>query len=861
MALRGNGQLLVKVKNQPLNALLPGGGAVGTADIPGFTLELLSPALRARPSFNAAAPADHWLLAKPTAAPGDRSPSDRSPWDTAHAAASATGYAHYIEPDILHEADPQLATPPDAGLNDDWPPSVSESVGIDPGWHLSAGFGAFLPVRSQATGAGVRIAHLDTGYTPGHASVPRHLNTAFAYDYWDNKSGAVDPQTQFLGILQPGHGTATLALLAGNTLDMQFGGFSFQGDFGGAPDAEVIPVRISPTVVHLYTSTMAKGLLHALAPNGNAAARCDVVTISHGGLPSQSWADAVNQLYEAGIVIVAASGDCFYAGVVDLATRYTVYPSAFNRVITALGATYEKKPYITDKFGVMQGCWGPDSVMEKAVAAFTPNVAWMNCDDLPNGFDMNGGGTSATTPQIAAACTLWLQLYRDRFPADWSRVEACRLAIFDGADGSVHDKSELGWGLLRAADALEPALANRIVAQAQAGSLLPSAADTVSFPFWRLLVGAGPPLSEEERMYETEVAQVVLASNSAELRAAPSRFPPGSTMSAADQAKYRALLAAEATSGALRQYIAQAATAAQPQSPPPPPPQPPLPQGPQHRAVAPAIINPPPVAPARVPALPRKSVLTNTGTIFVAAIVFIFLLNWWGLERWPSEQGRNWIWLATLASTGIAIALVGKALTGRFAGILIDNRNMMSLTRFQILVWSLVVLPALATAAASNILAGSAGPLDIDLPNQLLAALGIAGASFVATPVIHSGKSGVKPHPSELPSTTKQLNLATNQTESDGKMFTKSDPSLALWADLFRGDEVGNADTADLGKIQQFLVTLLLAGVYVGAMSKLFLAGGLIATFPPLSDQFVWLLAISHGTYLGSNAAPHTKNP
>lgn len=78
---------------------------------------------------------------------------------------------------------------------------------------------------------------------------------------------------------------------------------------------------------------------------------------------------------EAGVVVVAASGDCFYEGLADIATRFTVYPSAFNRVITAVGATYTREPYRTMHLNVVQECWGPDAVVKKAVAGFTPNVA------------------------------------------------------------------------------------------------------------------------------------------------------------------------------------------------------------------------------------------------------------------------------------------------------------------------------------------------------------------------------------------------------------------------------------------------------------------------------------------------------
>jgi hypothetical protein len=46
--------------------------------------------------------------------------------------------------------------------------------------------------------------------------------------------------------------------------------------------------------------------------------------------------------------------------------------------------------------------------MDKAVASFAPNTAWMRYP-TSNEYDMNGGGTSAPTPQVAAACALWLE--------------------------------------------------------------------------------------------------------------------------------------------------------------------------------------------------------------------------------------------------------------------------------------------------------------------------------------------------------------------------------------------------------------------------------------------------------------------
>ncbi|MBZ9765507.1 S8/S53 family peptidase [Mesorhizobium sp. CA6] len=551
MALKGNGQLLVKVRNQPFAVLF---SATQPFAIPGYSLEPLSTAVQTRPQFTAAAAADHWLLAKPATLV-----DDLAPWDTAHAAASAHNYAHYVEPDILHERSTIAPGKFDHGLNGDWPPFVDATEGISPGWHLGANFTGFESVRGLATGKGVRVAHLDTGYTPGHASKPRHLRPDLGYDYWGKNKNPIDPGER--GVLdQPGHGTATLALLAGNTMDLTFGLQHFKGDIGGAPDAEVIPIRISPSVVHVYTSTMAKGLYDALGPSGDPnkpdpANRCEVVSISHGGLPTESWADAVNTLYDDGIVIVAASGDSYQLEVADIATHFTVYPSAFNRVLTAVGATFDNLPYVTDKFGRMQGCWGPETVMEKAVAGYTPNVVWMKFDDCPSGFEMDGGGTSSSTPQIAAACALWLELYRGQLPSDWTRVEACRLALFDGANDAHPNKAQMGWGILNVPKMLDRDLAAKIIAKATSGHLHQSAQDSVSFPFWRLLMGIGPPRSDEERMYEAEVAQVVLQSTNVELRRAAAEAAAGSVFSVAEQAHYRALLAREEISSPLRKKI------------------------------------------------------------------------------------------------------------------------------------------------------------------------------------------------------------------------------------------------------------------------------------------------------------------
>jgi hypothetical protein len=495
--------------------------------------------------------------------------SDLHPWDTAHQIAQGklpgseqfgASADAYVEPDLLNtrqypspSAAATRAVPPAAakpaegtspvqpveGLNQAYDPSPAPdgTITFSPGWYTDVQHSNFVEAWNVTKGKGIRIAHPDTGYTPGHMSVPRNLLPQEGWNFYENNNNAIDPYLSTPWDM-PGHGTATLALLAGGSVDIEYGaGPVYDGDVGGAPDAFVIPIRIGPSVIHLYSADLAQGLDYALAPTSGGI--CDIVSLSHGGLPSNAWAEAVNRLYEAGVVLVAAAGDSFYLEVMDVATHFTVYPSAFYRVITATGATYSEGPYVTTKLGTMQGCWGPDKVMKKAVAGYTPNVPWMCSKTNPQAWDMNGGGTSAATPQIAAACALWLAEHGSQFPRGWQRVEACRRALFESVKNRGDDLQCIGVGILDANEMLSSATLAAVQA-AYANNELPCVdPDQVSFPFWRLLFGIAPPGNGVDEMYETEAAQTFYRSANKELAAAVESNPDGdpAKMPSADDAK------------------------------------------------------------------------------------------------------------------------------------------------------------------------------------------------------------------------------------------------------------------------------------------------------------------------------------
>ena len=227
-----------------------------------------------------------------------------------------------------------------------------------------------------------------------------------------------------------------------------------QDYLGGAPLAEIIPVRIANSVILLRTSAFVEALDYLIAPNGDESLRADVVSMSMGGWASKAWAEVVNRAYEAGICLVTAAGNNFPGSPESI-----VFPARFKRVIAACGVMADGRPYIRGRVPAfrMAGNYGPNSKMDTALAAYTPNTPWaeINC---PNIVDMDGCGTSAATPQIAAAAALWLQKYKNQlnYTQPWEVVEAVRQALFSSADKNSPDSHRyFGQGILRAAAALQ----------------------------------------------------------------------------------------------------------------------------------------------------------------------------------------------------------------------------------------------------------------------------------------------------------------------------------------------------------------------------------------------------------------------
>ncbi len=192
-------------------------------------------------------------------------------------------------------------------------------------------------------------------------------------------------------------------------------------------------------------------------------------------------------------------------------------------------------------------------------------------------------------------------------------------------------------------------------------------------------------------------------------------------------------------------------------------------------------------------------------------------------------------WIAIFLLLLLSSLTIGHGTTNKWNGLLIDERNKISLSRFQMMLWILIILSAFLTAALINVRINPLNALAIDVPIELLALIGISTTSLVGAPLALS---------------TKRDQVMSNDTRYD-----------ARWSDMFMGEEIANQGRLDVGKVQMFYFTIILAVAYIGALVVMFIGtSNTINSFPSLNDGLVTLLGISHAGYLVNKAVPRVGN-
>jgi hypothetical protein len=176
-------------------------------------------------------------------------------------------------------------------------------------------------------------------------------------------------------------------------------------------------------------------------------------------------------------------------------------------------------------------------------------------------------------------------------------------------------------------------------------------------------------------------------------------------------------------------------------------------------------------------------------------------------------------------------------------GILIDRRGRYSLTHFQVVVWTLLILSSLLGVLLSK----DFDPAGLRLSAELLGLMGIsAGSAVLAT--------GVKATKDALGSNAQVAWVGRTIKRRDGV----EDTIEAHFAQIWLEEEGAMADKViSITKYQNFVITLVVVAFYVSITWKQ-------AALPNnLPESVVWLIGISHAGYVGGkvpNQGPDPEN-
>jgi hypothetical protein len=254
------------------------------------------------------------------------------------------------------------------------------------------------------------------------------------------------------------------------------------------------------------------------------------------------------------------------------------------------------------------------------------------------------------------------------------------------------------------------------------------------------------------------------------------------------------------------------------------------------------------------------STTTNKPALFPAILCILLLLGG-ALGAWFLPPGWNFaILLAAL--TGLVLVL-GRTITEKPLGALINERKLMSLSRFQMALWTVVVLAGFGAMVALRLKAGIPDALSIEVDWRLWALLGISTTSLVGSPLVLSSKIPKEPAKDVVKETADEFNESeadVNRNRS-GILYGNTDAKDARWTDMFEGDELKTTAYLDLGKLQMFFFTVLLVIVYVGMLVRFITATPAVdlTSFPVFSEGMIALLGISHAGYLANQGITRTK--
>lgn len=294
-------------------------------------------------------------------------------------------------------------------------PVVAPQAGVD--WHLTAirapEAWALLGGAGSIPWGGVRVGHIDTGYTLhpalGFGTPSPWVDAGLARTFFAGQTPTDDPGPgngiDPLAVSMDGHGTRTAGVICGYAPSAPGGAF-----YGVAPKVPLVPVRIAN---HVWINHAQEEFAQAVTYLVDDV-KVGVISLSMGIFLSgirKSLRKALNKAYDSGVIVVCAAGNI---------VQDVVAPARLSRTLAIGGVALVNNkvvPWSGSSHGPEVDVSGPAEGIRRASSTIGK-------------FSYGGGGngTSYATAMTAGTAALWLCKHASalsaQYPQPWQRVEA-----------------------------------------------------------------------------------------------------------------------------------------------------------------------------------------------------------------------------------------------------------------------------------------------------------------------------------------------------------------------------------------------------------------------------------------------------
>lgn len=285
----------------------------------------------------------------------------------------------------------------------------------NPGWHLDevqvrAAWSAHWGGPENIDWGSIKVGQIDTGYTQ-HSALgfldATWVDTAAARTMFAPGADGGDPGPG--NGLDPvagqmdGHGTRVASVICGHDLAAPGGSY-----LGIAPKVPLVPVRIANHVLITHAQQELAQALRYLV----GEAQVSVINLSMGFLPRTQLKvldRAIDQAYEAGVIVVCAAGQPL---------RHVVSPAHGRRTIAVAGSTWGSIPWGQSAYGSAVDWTAPAAHIHRAEMTRSGQSIYAH----------GGDGTSYATAITTGAAALWLAKHgavlQTTYTQPWQRIEA-----------------------------------------------------------------------------------------------------------------------------------------------------------------------------------------------------------------------------------------------------------------------------------------------------------------------------------------------------------------------------------------------------------------------------------------------------